>query len=130
MHGGRAESGRLYSLTYGKDAASIRSLAGSAANCSSKTSRAGRDGLLELSFREASGKTILDYLRFTHPLQALAPFHAADSTLCMLMLNISGGMVGGDQLSTKIQLGANAHAVLTTASAAKAYRTIGPAALQ
>jgi len=46
------------------------------------------------------------------------------------MLNISGGMVGGDRLITMIELGADAHAVLTTASAAKAYRTLGPAAVQ
>jgi urease accessory protein len=109
---------------------SIRSLAGSPANCSSKTSRTGRDGLLELSFREAGGRTVLEHRRFAHPLQALVPFYATDGTLCMLMLNISGGMVGGDRLTTKIDLGANAHAVLTTASAAKAYRTIGPPAAQ
>jgi urease accessory protein len=47
-----------------------------------------------------------------------------------MMLNISGGMVGGDRLSTTIELGANAHAVLTTASAAKAYRTEEAVALQ
>ena len=41
----------------------------------------------------------------------------------MMMLNISGGMVGGDRLDTTIELRPHAHAVLTTASAAKAYRT-------
>jgi urease accessory protein len=47
-----------------------------------------------------------------------------------MMLNISGGMVGGDRLDTTIELGPNAHAVLTTASAAKAYRTEGAVASQ
>lgn len=47
-----------------------------------------------------------------------------------MMLNISGGMVGGDRLTTVIGLGVGAHAVLTTASAAKAYRTEGSSAAQ
>src|ERR1700733_11216458 len=130
MRAGRAESGRLSLLTCAKDAASIRSSAGSPANCSSKTSRVGRDGLLELSFHETGKKTILGYRRFIHPLQALEPFHAPDGTLCMLMLNISGGMVGGDRLSTSIEIGDGAHALLTTPSASKAYRTIDPVAMQ
>jgi urease accessory protein len=48
----------------------------------------------------------------------------------MLMLNISGGMVGGDRLATSVEIGDDAHVVLSTASAAKAYRTLGPAAIQ
>jgi urease accessory protein len=48
----------------------------------------------------------------------------------MLMLNIGGGMVGGDRLNTQIVIGDNAHALLTTASASKAYRTRGAVAVQ
>jgi urease accessory protein len=73
---------------------------------------------------------MLAHRRFAHPLQALEPFDAPDGSLCMMMLNISGGMVGGDRLNTNIEIGDNAHAVLTTASAAKAYRTLGPVAVQ
>jgi urease accessory protein len=65
----------------------------------------------------------LDRRRFAHPLQALEPFRAPDGSLCLMMLNISGGMVGSDRLTTMIELGPDAHAVLTTASAAKAYRS-------
>jgi urease accessory protein len=83
-----------------------------------------------LFFRETRGKTILEHRRFAHPLQALEPFHAPDGSLCMLMLNIGGGMVGGDRLDTHITLGEKAHAVLTTASAAKAYRTREAVAVQ
>lgn len=39
-------------------------------------------------------------------------------------------MVGGDVLRTRIDVGDHAGAVLTTASAAKVYRTTGPAAVQ
>jgi urease accessory protein len=83
-----------------------------------------------LSFRESGGGTILAHRRFAHPLQALEPFRAPDGSLCMLMLNIGGGMVGGDRLDTHITLGEQAHAVLTTASASKAYRTREAAAVQ
>jgi urease accessory protein len=86
--------------------------------------------LLELSFRETNGETILVHRRFAHPLQALEPFRASDGSLCMLMLNISGGMVGGDRLGTTVEVGDHAHAVLSTASAGKAYRTLGAAAIQ
>jgi urease accessory protein len=107
-----------------------RSSTGLPANYSSKTSRVGRDGLLELSFRHVDGRTILDHRRFAHPLQALEPYRAPDGSLCLMMLNISGGMVGGDQLTARIELGRDARAVLTTASAAKAYRTEGAVASQ
>lgn len=40
-----------------------------------------------------------------------------------MMLNISGGMVGDDRLRTRIELERDAHALLTTASASKAYRS-------
>jgi urease accessory protein len=45
-----------------------------------------------------------------------------------MMLNPSGGLVGGDRLSTSVQIGPGAAVVLTTASATKVYRTEGEAA--
>lgn len=47
-----------------------------------------------------------------------------------MMLNPSGGMVGGDVLRTAIEVGENAAAILVSASAAKVYRTTGAAAVQ
>jgi urease accessory protein len=47
-----------------------------------------------------------------------------------MMLNTSGGLVGGDSLHTIIEVGADAAAVLITASATKVYRSLGPAARQ
>jgi len=66
--------------------------------------------------------------RFTHPLQALEPIRTVDGSLCLMMLNPSGGLVGGDRLRTSVEIGRDAAAVLTTASATKAYRTLGDAA--
>jgi urease accessory protein len=92
--------------------------------------RIGREGFLKLEFVRRRDHTILTRRRCTHPLQALAPFRGPDGSLCMMMLNPSGGMVGGDMLRAEIDIGENAAAVLITASAAKVYRTVGPAAVQ
>lgn len=55
---------------------------------------------------------------------------ASDGTLYLMMLNTSGGMVGGDRLRTTVEFGPDAAAALVTASAGKAYRTIGAPAIQ
>ena len=47
-----------------------------------------------------------------------------------MMLNSGGGIVGGDHLSTTVDLGERASAVLITASAGKVYRTAGAPASQ
>ncbi len=92
--------------------------------------RIGRDGFLELAFERSGARTILARQRSTHPLRALAPFRAPDGSLCLMMLNPSGGLVGGDRLRTEVEIGAEAAATLITASASKVYRTIGPPARQ
>lgn len=45
-----------------------------------------------------------------------------------MMLNPSGGLVGGDRLCTYVEVGPGAAVLLTTASATKVYRTKGEAA--
>jgi urease accessory protein len=86
--------------------------------------------LLELAFVRRGEHTILSRRRFTHPLQALEPVRAADGSLFLMMLNTSGGLVGGDRLQTTVEIGQDASAALITASAAKAYRTTGAPAIQ
>jgi urease accessory protein len=48
----------------------------------------------------------------------------------LLLLNPTGGLVGGDRLTAEISLGPGARACLSTPSATKVYRTLGPAAVQ
>ncbi len=55
---------------------------------------------------------------------------AEDGSLYVMMLNTSGGLVGGDRLLTEVELGPKAEALLITASAAKAYRTNGTPSIQ
>jgi len=107
-----------------------RSSTGSSRNCSSPLERVGREGLLDLAFVRRGGRTVLARRRFTHPLQALEPVRASDGTLYLMMLNTSGGMVGGDHLRTTVEVGAEAETALITASANKAYRSMGTPAIQ
>jgi urease accessory protein len=104
--------------------------AGLSANFFSRPDRVGRDGRLELAFVREADRTVLANRRFTHPLQALAPVCAPDGTLYLMMLNPSGGLVGGDRLRTRVEVGPQAGVALLTASAAKVYRTKGAPAEQ
>lgn len=104
---------------------------GSAAGCSSKPDRVGRDGFLHLSFERRGARTVLTERRFTLPLQALDPMPLnSEGTAILLLLNPTGGLVGGDRLRTEVAVGGGAHCCLTTPSATKVYRTAGPSAVQ
>ncbi len=47
-----------------------------------------------------------------------------DGSAFVLMLNPTGGIVGGDRLKTEIRLGSGSHACLSTPSATTVYRTL------
>jgi len=64
------------------------------------------------------------------PLQTLAPVALGDPAAVVSILNPTGGLVGGDRLSIEVEATAGAHAVLTTPSATRVYRTDGAAAIQ
>jgi urease accessory protein len=104
---------------------------GFAATCSSNPSRSGRDGLLRLGFeRRASAPsdaanhiTALRHCRYTLPLQVLSPLTLDDGTSYLLLLNPTGGVLGGDRLRTEIDLGEHAAVCLSTPSATRIYRT-------
>ena len=62
--------------------------------------------------------------RFTLPLQALEPMDlTGDGTAALLLLNPTGGILGGDRLETDVEVGAGAHVVLSTPSATRVYRS-------
>ena len=92
--------------------------------------RVGRDGFLRLSFERRRERTVLAESRFTLPLQASEPMALERSgSVCLMLLNPTGGVVGGDRLRTEIILGPRTHVILTTPSATKIYRTTGPPAI-
>jgi len=69
--------------------------------------------------------------RFALPLQALAPIALDDTGEALVMLlNPTGGVVGGDVLDTRVELGPGARACLTTPSATRVYRSAGAPAVQ
>jgi urease accessory protein len=64
------------------------------------------------------------------PLQALAATDLADGTAGLMLLNPSGGLVGGDLLLTQIAQEEGTRLCLTTPSATRVYRTLDRPAVQ
>jgi urease accessory protein len=85
--------------------------------------RVGRDGFLRLRFARGGESTILAQSRFSLPLQALTPLTLADGASYLMLLNPTGGVLGGDHLITDIVQEAGTHVCLTTPSATRIYRT-------
>ncbi|MBI2154027.1 MAG: urease accessory protein UreD [Candidatus Rokubacteria bacterium] len=98
---------------------------------SSTLDRVGRDGALALAFEHRGGATVLAERRFTLPLQVLEPIPLEPGgSVCLMLLNPTGGVLGGDRLETQITLGPGAHVCLTTPSATRVYRALGAPAVQ
>ena len=91
--------------------------------------RVGRDGFLRLRFARSGANTILAQSRFSLPLQALTPLTLADGASYLMLLNPTGGVLGGDHLTTEIMLESETHVCLTTPSATRIYRTAEKPAL-
>src|ERR1700733_14760644 len=96
----------------------------------SSPKRVGRDGFLGLRFARRFGRTTLAQCRFRLPLQALTPVELADGTACLMLLNPTGGLVGGDFLCAQIIQEPDPRVCLTTPSATRVYRTLDQAAVQ
>jgi urease accessory protein len=96
----------------------------------SNPERAGRDGFLALRFDRRLGRTALAQCRFKLPLQALIPTELPDDTAYLMLLNPTGGLVGGDFLLTDISQEADTRVCLTTPSATRVYRTLHQPARQ
>jgi urease accessory protein len=77
-----------------------------------------------------SERTTLAQCRFKLPLQALTPTELADGTAYLMLLNPTGGLVGGDFLLTQIIQEAETRVCLTTPSATRVYRTRDQPAMQ
>jgi urease accessory protein len=97
---------------------------------SSPEHRAGRDGFLRLLFERQGDATVLRRSRFTLPLQVLSPLTLDDGTSYLMLLNPTGGILGGDRLYTEIMLRQDTNVCLSTPSASRVYRTSGETAVQ
>ena len=97
----------------------------------SSAPRTGRDGFLGLAFARRADHTVLTGRRFTLPLQALEPVDLdGTGAATLLVLNPTGGVLGGDRLETRVELGPGSHVCLSTPSATRVYRSTGAASVQ
>jgi urease accessory protein len=85
-------------------------------------------GRLDLAFRRYGAATRVEKFYQQGCLKARMPSPADLETLEAVTLNISGGIAGGDALSTEIALAEGARVVIATQAAERIYRALGPAA--
>lgn len=87
------------------------------------------DGALHLCFRAVEGRgqpwTVVDSVAHRPPLQIVRPFRLPDGGALVHLHNLSGGILGGDRLSTVVEVGASARAQVTTTGATRVYRRRG-----
>ncbi|WP_199246467.1 urease accessory protein UreD [[Phormidium] sp. ETS-05] len=88
-------------------------------------------GSLELVYGSKGGGTYITHKKATAPLKLQRPFYPEGEDCChSVILHTAGGIVGGDRLSQSIHLEPDTHALITTAAAAKIYRSNGQTAYQ
>ena len=82
------------------------------------------DGRLHLQFtrRDEHARTTMRVREQRAPLQVVRAFPIADGGALVHLHNVSGGVLGGDQLHTTVEVGAQAYVQLTTTGATRLYR--------
>lgn len=81
---------------------------------------------LELGFVASEGKTRLSRRWHQGPLVVQRPFYPEANGCChVYLVHPPGGVVGGDELELVARVAPGAHALLTTPSATKLYRSSG-----
>jgi urease accessory protein len=91
----------------------------------------GWEAALELGFDAEHGATRLARRAHRGPLVVQRPFRPEGDGVChVYLLHPPGGLVGGDSLRVDLDVGAGAHALVTTPAATKIYRTAGAEARQ
>jgi urease accessory protein len=83
------------------------------------------DGAVRLEFRRRGAATDLARLFQEGSLRVLRPNMPAGEPACAVLLNTSGGIVGGDVLEIEARLARGATAMITTQAAEKVYRSAG-----
>jgi urease accessory protein len=84
-------------------------------------------GGAELRFLHANGVTRLAHLFQAAPARILFPTPEPNEAPLAALVNVAGGLAGGDALKLDLRLGAGASATLATPAAEKVYRSLGPA---
>ena len=98
---------------------------------SGPTASVGRIGALRLRYAKRDDKTIIARSHCTSPWHLLPPIYLDDSGAAYtLLLNPSGGLVGGDRLSIDVSLDERSHVIVSSPSANRVYRSIGAVSAQ
>jgi urease accessory protein len=77
---------------------------------------------LDFARDEFAGHTVLASSRQEPPLKVVRAFAVQDGAALAHLHNVSGGLLGGDQLALKVNVGAGARVQLTTTGATRIYR--------
>jgi urease accessory protein len=90
------------------------------------TESVGRVGGLRLEYATRDGRTIIARSHCTTPWHLLPPIYLDDTGAAYtLLVNPSGGLVGGDRLSIDMKVDEGAHVLISAPSANRVYRSEG-----
>ena len=90
----------------------------------------GWTGHLQLDYRLVDGRTVA-HDRHDGPLRVLKALYPEGPHTCEhVLVHPPGGLVGGDELAVRLEMGAGTRVRLTTPGAARFYKSLGPAAVQ
>lgn len=96
-----------------------------------QTGSVGRVGRLALSYVRQETRTVFARTNCRSPWHLFPPIYLDDSGAAYtLLLNPSGGLVGGDHLSIDMHLGPEAHVLISTPSANRVYRSLAATSVQ
>lgn len=91
----------------------------------------GKHGRLRLDYARQGQNTIVARSRCTSPWHFVPPIYLDDTgSAYTLLLNPSGGLVGGDRLSIEMSLDTETHVLISTPSANRVYRSLTEPSIQ
>jgi urease accessory protein len=95
------------------------------------TRAVGRVGTLALEYLRQGDRTVFGRTACQTPWHLLPPIYLDESgTAYTLLVNPSGGLLGGDHVSIELSVGRDAHVLVSTPSANRVYRSPAEEAVQ